>query len=342
MIFQAVIIFFLSVSFCFFSSFFAKKLNLVYIPDGLRKKHDGNIPLSGGIAIFLSLLASFLIFSNYFDYFFIVMLCSTCLILLLGTIDDKWNLSVSVRLIIQIMASWIVISFTDVYLNNLGDLFGLGEIYLGQLGIPLTIFMVVGVTNAFNMFDGFDGSLSTVSILAFGCLFLLSLFFGETVDIFFFLVVIIFVFLLFNMGYLSSKRKIYLGDGGSTSLGFFLSWSLVYLSQGNEQIIQPVTALWIIFLPLIDALSTFLIRIKAHQPIFLGDRKHMHFLLIDNGFSENNVFLIFFIISFLSCSFAFFSIIFSYQESYLFYGFLTLWIFYLLIIRYPFVKKNSN
>ena len=342
MISKTIILLILSVFFCFFSSLFAKKINLVDIPDGLRKKHEGHIPLSGGIAIFLSLLTSALIFDSFSNYFFVVISCCTLLILLLGTIDDKYDLSVSIRVIIQILTSWIVISFTDVYVSNLGDLFGLGNIYLGQLGIPLTIFMIVGVTNAFNMFDGFDGSLSTVSILAFGCLFLLSLFFGETVDIFFFLVVIIFVFLLFNMGYLGSKRKIFLGDGGAMSLGFFLSWSLVFLSQGKEQIIQPVTALWIIFLPLIDALSTFLIRIKARQPIFLGDRKHMHFLLIDNGFSENKVFLIFLIISFLSCSFAFFSIIFSYQESYLFYGFLTLWIFYLLIIRYPFVKKNSN
>ena len=96
MIFQAVIILLLSASFCFFSSFFAKKLNLVDIPDGLRKKHDGNIPLSGGIAIFLSLLTSALIFDSFSNYFFVVISCCTLLILLLGTIDDKYDLSVSI------------------------------------------------------------------------------------------------------------------------------------------------------------------------------------------------------------------------------------------------------
>ena len=319
---KVIILLILTTFFCFLSSFLARKINLVDEPDGLRKKHDGHIPLSGGIAIFLSFFSSALIFGSFSQHFFLVMSCCTLLILILGTIDDKWNLSVSIRIIIQILASWIVISFTDVYISNLGDLFGLGNIYLGQLGIPITIFMVVGVTNAFNMFDG-------------------SLVNGVRLDLFFFLVPIVFIFLLFNMGFLGAKRKIFLGDGGALSLGFFLSWSLVFLSQGNDPVMQPVIALWIIFLPLIDALSTFLFRIKAHQPIFLGDRKHMHFLLIDNGLSENTVFSIFFIISLLTCSFAIFSSIYSFQESYLFYGFVTLWIFYLLIIKYPFVKSDS-
>jgi len=338
---KVIILLILTTFFCFLSSFLARKINLVDEPDGLRKKHDGHIPLSGGIAIFLSFLSSALIFGSFSQHFFMVMSCCTLLILILGTIDDKWNLSVSIRIIIQILASWIVISFTDVYISNLGDLFGLGNIYLGQLGIPITIFMVVGVTNAFNMFDGFDGSVSSVAILAFSSLFLLSLFNGARLDLFFFLVPIVFIFLLFNMGFLGTKRKIFLGDGGALSLGFFLSWSLIFLSQGNDPVMRPVIALWIIFLPLIDALSTFLIRIKARQPIFLGDRKHMHFLLIDNGLSENKVFSIFFIISLLTCSFAIFSSIYSFQESYLFYGFVTLWTFYLLIIKYPFVKSDS-
>ena len=68
MISKTIILLILSVFFCFFSSLFAKKINLVDIPDGLRKKHEGNIPLSGGIAIFLSLLTSALIFDSYISW----------------------------------------------------------------------------------------------------------------------------------------------------------------------------------------------------------------------------------------------------------------------------------
>ena len=79
--------------------------------------------------------------------------------------DDIKPLPFSVRLIVQIFASWLVITLADVHIVNLGNLLGFGNIYLSQLGIPITIFMVVGVCNAFNMLDGMDGLLGTVVLV---------------------------------------------------------------------------------------------------------------------------------------------------------------------------------
>ena len=86
------------------------------------------------------------------------------IILLLGLWDDIKPLPTSVRLIVQIFASWLVIILSDIYLFDLGNLFGFGDFYLGDLGIPVTIFMVVGVCNAFNMLDGMDGVLESALI----------------------------------------------------------------------------------------------------------------------------------------------------------------------------------
>ena len=127
--------------------------------------------------------------------------------------------------------------------------------------------------------------------------------------------------------------------GGATWLGFLLAWTLVILSQGDNSIISPVSAIWFILLPLIDAFSTILTRIRSKKAIFSGDRTHIHHLLLDTGFEDKKVLIIFLIVSLISCLFAIFSIFFEIEDFYLFYGFLTLWVFYSLLIKYPYSKK---
>ena len=91
----------------------------------------------------------------------------------------------------------------------------------------------------------------------------------------------------------------FLGDGGSMWIGFILSWSLVIFSQGETPSISPAAAIWFVFLPLIDALSTFLSRLKAGKAIFSGDRTHIHHLLLDRHLAEWKILIIFFLVSLL-------------------------------------------
>ena len=178
----------------------------------------------------------------------------------------------------------MVILLTDSYLTDLGDLFGLGNIHLGQLGIPITIFMVVGVCNAFNMLDGMDGLVSLVSITAISALAVVLFFNKSFYEIPFFISLSLIVFLLFNLGLMGKKWKMFLGDGGSMWLGFLLAWTFVIFSQGDASIISPISAIWFIFLPLMDAFSTFFTRFRAGNPIFSGDRTHIHHLLLAQRF----------------------------------------------------------
>jgi UDP-GlcNAc:undecaprenyl-phosphate GlcNAc-1-phosphate transferase len=334
----------------YFVSMLFKRLGIVDKPDGIRKIHKGEVPLSGGFSFFISfLIIIFYLYPGSFKDGAIggpelrqVFLVST-IILFLGLMDDIKPLATSVRLIFQIFASWLVIIITDVYIVNLGDLLGFGSFYLGTAGIPLTIFMVVGVCNAFNMIDGMDGLVGIIFLIL--CTSISIIAYSDSMQGFLFLTpVVALVFLLFNLGLLGKKQKIFLGDSGSTWIGFFVAWTLIILSKGETKIFEPVTALWFIMLPLIDALSTFLSRFWNRKSMFTADRTHIHHMLLDAGLKKEFVLLILLFITVISSGFGIFANFFSIAESKQFYGFLTVWFFYYLLIKYPLtnnLKKNT-
>lgn len=331
----------LTILFCLGVCFISNKLGFVDSPDGVRKVHKGNIALGGGVCLFFPLIICFYLFPDFSlsinNEVKSIFLCSL-IILILGLIDDIKSLPISIRLIGQIITSWIIIILTDLYVRDLGDLFGIGNIYLGELGIPITIFMVVGVTNAFNMLDGMDGLVSLVALVCFGSLSVLTYFSSITSPEFFLISLVIFIFLLFNLGLFKREWKIFLGDSGALWLGFLIAWILVYLASKERSLIEPVSAIWIILLPLIDALSTFIGRLKKGKPIFYGDRAHIHHVLLDVGLKKWKVLVIILIISLISCSMVVLASLYEVKEFYLFYGFLTIWLFYYLLLKYPLSK----
>lgn len=337
--------FFLSLSILF------KRLGVVDKPDGIRKIHKGEIPLSGGFSLFLAFLfCTFYLYPGYFgDYSptytglreHILILFLSPIILLLGLWDDIRPLPSSVRLIVQIFASWLVIIVTDIYILDLGDLFGFGSLYLGSLGIPLTIFMVVGVCNAFNMLDGMDGLVGIVSVVLWLFIPVIA-YINNASGPSFLLGLVFIVFLVFNLGLLGRKRKIFLGDSGSTWLGFITAWFLIILAQGEGKLFQPITALWFILLPLIDALSTFIGRLWNQKSMFHADRTHIHHMLLDAGLKKEVVLLIFLLISVISSGFGIYANLNSIPESEQFYGFLTIWFFYFLLIKYPLTNNKKK
>ncbi len=330
----------ITIFFCVASLF--KKIGFVDRPDGIRKIHEGEVALGGGMALFIAtLIFIFSIDSNQENSSYIIPLIKVFsispIILLLGLYDDIKPLPFSARLIVQILTSWLVIILTDIHLVSLGNLLGFGDLYLSEFGIPVTIFMVVGVCNAFNMIDGMDGLVGVVSFITISAIAYLinpHLYFISSLFL---------IFLLFNLGLLGKRWKIFLGDSGSMWIGFMTAWVLVILSQGEDKIFQPVTALWFILLPLIDALSTFLTRLWNKKSMFHSDRTHIHHMLLDAGLGKFKVLLVFLIISFLSVSFGIYAKESDIPEGEQFYGFLTVWLFYFLLIKYPLgTSKNKK
>ena len=317
---------------------FAKKINLVDIGGGPRKEHIGSIPLVGGIGLFISLIYGAFVFGV--NGFYLYVLGSLLPIMIMGVIDGIQGVSLRpvYRVMAQIVSSWIIIIATDVYIKDLGNIFGLGTLYIGQLGILFTIFSVVGICNAFNMLDGKDGLLGSVSVIIMSSLLLLLYFNGVTYQWAQIVVLSILVYLAFNFSLFGRKRKIFLGDHGSTGLGHIVAWSLIYTSQETDYI-TPVSALWFVLLPLTDAILTFTRRLRSSRSVFVGDRLHFHHKLADNGFSERMIIIICSLITIIGCSIAIASNIFNINEYLLFYSYITLLI---MLALQGFIKPKKD
>ncbi len=303
----------------------ARTIHLVDIPDNIRKKHVGNVPLIGGVVLFFSIIYGSYVFGV--DPFYRSIIMSLTPIIIIGILDGlkDFSIPVSFRLIAQILASWIVILSTNIYLRDLGDLMGLGIIFVGQLGIPFTIFAVVGVCNAFNMLDGKDGLTGSVSVVIISSLLLLLYLNGIIFSWGLILISSLLVFLAFNLNLFGQERKIFLGDHGSAGLGHIIAWNLIYLSQEID-LITPVSALWFIFLPLTDALLTMVRRFRRASTLHKPDRQHLHHLLSDRGWSDKQVLLTFVIVSVISSFIAVLSNYWNLPEYNHFFGYITVFI----------------
>jgi undecaprenyl-phosphate alpha-N-acetylglucosaminyl 1-phosphatetransferase/UDP-N-acetylglucosamine 2-epimerase len=264
----------------------ARRLGLVDKPGG-RKAHKGRVPLIGGLCFFLGTVAG-LTYLGYVDAFVASLLVPCALIVMTGAVDDLNNMSVRSRLVIQACTAWLVIGATGIYLDSAGHLFGDGfELQLGLLGIPITIVAVIGLVNAFNMMDGIDGlaagmamvSIGTILLFAgggwpaLGVVLLLQVLFAALVP-----------YMAVNLGW-PDGRKIFMGDAGSTLIGFLMAWSLIYLSHGKVGVLAPVDTLWCVALPVMDTIGVMHRRMRLGRSPFEPDRQHLHHLLCDAGFS---------------------------------------------------------
>jgi len=213
----------------------------------------------------------FFSFSSFTAAFIIIALLLQLFILY----DDAFGIKPSKRLIIQCLASFALIYFGEVYIENLQiSLLGI-KLELGYWGIPFTIFATVGIINAFNMIDGINGLCAGFALVSLGALQIASGF-----DVANYSLVIamgsIIGFLFYNLGFLGLKRRVFLGDNGSTFLGFLVAWTCINYSQSSENLIKPVTCLWFVAIPLLDCLGVMIGRIIKGILPFSPGRDHIH------------------------------------------------------------------
>jgi len=266
----------------------AKRFDLVDKPT-LRKKHKGDIPLVGGVAIFVSFCVAQSLFGlNHGTTLpFLVLAC--CLVII-GVIDDYAQLGSQIRLVVQALIALGMIYLTGLEINNLGNLVSLGPVYLGPwLGAFFTIFCTIGIVNSINMIDGVDGLAGTLVLISLSALCFLAWYAQILVEALMLLMLCACVsgFLLFNARLIFKRAHVFLGDAGSMLLGFMLLWFFLKLSQSEHQTLSPVGAGWVFGLPLIDTVVVMVKRILNGKSPFLADRTHLHHRLIDQGFSVN-------------------------------------------------------
>jgi len=267
------------------------KFNLIDLPNQ-RKRHEGEIPLIGGICIFLGLCASQFYF-NELNQTIIIILISSFLILILGVMDDFFNLGVKFKLIAQLIIIVLTVIFSEIKITSLGNLFGLENTFdLGLLSLPLTIIAIVGLTNAFNMIDGIDGQASFLTIISIMGMFLFNIHIAAPYLFNLLLAILagLIPFLIFNI--ISHKNKIFLGDGGSLFLGFNISLALIYSAQ-NLKIFSPSFALWCVAIPLFDFFCVIILRKINKQSSTIASRDHIHHFL--ENFYSSKIWILMFV-----------------------------------------------
>lgn len=307
---------------------FAFKVNLIDYPSG-RKNHIGNIPLIGGICVFLGVLIPYLFFIEY-DKFSIVLLITASFMLILGVWDDFANLNAKTKIIFQLCITATMIYGADIKLESLGYLFGVWYPWkLGVLSVPFTIIAVIGLTNAINMIDGLDGLavivllLAIVGIVSSHGILELSPIIGILLAVAFALL----PFFIFNISpYV--KMKTFLGDGGSLFLGYLISWALIYSSE-NISNFTPTFALWCVAIPLFDFLSVITMRMVKKQSLIIARKDHIHHFLKNLGCSKSLILIVIF--SFGSVILLLGILIEKYFPALSFSIFLIFFLFYLLI-----------
>ena len=265
----------------------------------------------------------------------------TILIQLIMLIDDLWGIKEKNKLIIQAIFALCLILLTDVYIKDLGNLFGFGEINIGLFGIPFTIFCVVGMMNAFNYIDGLNGLCASFCLV---CLMSIVYFFNAFNNPSFLPLVLpvgaIVGFLMYNLGIFGDKRNVFLGDNGSQALGFLCLWILVYFSQYDEYKFAPVTAMWLVSILFMDALRVLTTRALnglRGEDLFKARRDHIHHKLQDYGLSNEVIYSILILSTgLLSTIGLVLNNIFSENHYYSFYIFVVVWIcFHILTNKIP-------
>ena len=184
----------------------AIRIGLVDTPSK-RKLHKGNVVLIGGIAIFAALTVSTLaldISAPAFHSF----LAAAALLVVVGFLDDLWELPAQIRLAVQITAALIMAVGGGIVVQNLGAITGNHDVTLGAWAIPFTVFATVGVINALNMSDGVDGLAGGLSLIAFLLFGYLALAGGRVADSYVLLLLacIVGTFLLFNLRFARRRR----------------------------------------------------------------------------------------------------------------------------------------
>jgi len=181
------------------------------------------------------------------------------------------------------------------YIANLGDLFGLGDIELGPVGIVFTYFAIIVVINAYNMVDGIDGLIGSLSLNTFTAIAILFLMSGNYGYLSYPLILATATlpYLIFNLGFFKAySKKIFMGDAGSMFIGLSVIWLLSIGTQGDSASFRPVTALWICAIPLMDMLAIVIRRYRKGKSPFKPDRDHLHHILQRAGLSSRQTLVV--------------------------------------------------
>ncbi len=282
-----------------------------------RKIHKSAIPRLGGVSFFPTILFSccgVLAFYNLFGYYvttlydshllseMLLLVCGLVLLYLTGIADDLIGVRYGGKLLVQLICACLF-PLGGLYINDFYGLFGLGIIspFLGSL---LTVMVIVLITNAINLIDGIDGlasGLSSVSLVVLGTLFLEREMWNCSLIAFSTFGVLVPFFYYNVFGKAERARKIFMGDTGSLTLGYILSFLAIKYSQNLDGIPKEhgplVIAFSTLLVPVFDAVRVAIVRIYNGRNPFTPDKTHIHHLFLKMGFTVRQALLMILLLS---------------------------------------------
>ena len=265
----------------------APRLNLLDYPKG-RKDHAHPTPITGGLAMLAAFMVTGVVTVGDFAASTLVSFTVAALLVsVVGLLDDRYDVRWYWRVAAQVAAALIMVYGAGVRVEQIGPVFGLDSLALGWLSVPFTVFATVGIINAVNMIDGADG---LAGLLVAACLVMLAaaaVYAGNLGLSGHALVVAgaVGAFLLYNMRFPWQPRaKAFMGNAGSAFLGLVVAWVVFRLTQNAGHPVNPVLALWLIPVPIMDCLVLTARRTREGRSPFSAGRDHIHHFMQDAGF----------------------------------------------------------
>lgn len=287
-----------------------------------RKVHKRAIPRLGGVSFFPTILLSccaVLGFRTLMGYGISIiqtvyvlpeclfLVCGMVLLYLTGIADDLMGVRYRQKFVVQIISA-IFFPIAGLWINDLYGLFGIYTLS-AWIGIPFTIFTIVFITNAINLIDGIDGlasGLSSVALLVFGFLFInKGLWLYSMISFSTFGVLVPFFY--YNVfGSAERARKIFMGDTGSLTLGYILSFLAIKYSQNNPEVHVYTEGAFVIafstlIIPVFDVIRVIIVRVRAGNSPFEPDKNHIHHKFLAMGFTARKAMIT---ILLISCTFS--------------------------------------
>ncbi len=321
----------------------ARRVGLMDHPGG-RKAHRRATPLVGGVAAFLVFLLSFQLFHVPYHYW-LPLAWAGAVVFAVGLIDDIHDISPGTRFLAQIVAAMLVYYVGDVGLQSLGNLQDSGDIQLGILAVPFTVFCTLGVINATNMIDGLDGLAGGTLLIFFGIFYSLAVEegFAQDAQVLLVLCATLAGFLLLNFRFRTGgSARVFMGDAGTLFFGLAAAWYLMRFTQEPYNIIRPITAVWIFGLPLMDTVTIMTRRVIAGRSPFAPDREHLHHLLRMLGFDVRSTVLSILGAGTLLASGGLYGEKYEVPEWIMFYGFLALFAAYFVGMHQAWKRINAT
>jgi UDP-GlcNAc:undecaprenyl-phosphate GlcNAc-1-phosphate transferase len=328
-----LIVFILVFAALWFSQEAAVHVGLVDHPDDNRRYHGKSTPLIGGICMLFGMSIGWLLINMSlapYRVLFITLIIST----FFGILDDFHELSHKARFFVQFTVAFFIAYIGQNIVYYFGNLFFMGDIQLHMWAMPVTIFGIVGVINAVNMSDGVDGLAGFQLFVQFALLGYVAYSHNQIFDFNFLAVILasIFAFLFFNFPMGHRKALVFMGDVGSAMLAILLVWFLIKFTQSPLNIMKPVTALWIVALPLFDLISVIFRRLQQRRSPFKGDRGHFHHILLNAGLKPFYVSSLTALGAFLIGTVGVVMDAYNVSAGIMFFGFIALFICYLLML----------